>query len=65
MNEDKMIEDLVAFLDDSIRKGVGHLNVETDETQQEMKKVDTLGCSDCAKGNVACRVPTLHEGIDD
>ncbi len=64
MNEE-MVDDLVAFLDDSIKKGVGHLNVKTDGGQTELKRVETLGCSDCAEGNLACHVPTLHEGMDE
>lgn len=61
---DKRIDDIVAFLDGSIEKGVGHLNVEVNGDSTE-KAVETLGCIDCAKGNLACQVPTLHEGIDD
>lgn len=62
--EDKRIDDIVAFLDGSIQKGVGHLNVEVNGDSTE-KNIETLGCIDCAKGNLACQVPTLHEGIDD
>lgn len=65
MNEENMVDDLVAFLDNSIKKGVGHLRVETSDTLNELKKVETLGCMDCVKGNLACSVPTLHEGIDE
>ncbi|MDE6312608.1 MAG: hypothetical protein K2M46_03150 [Lachnospiraceae bacterium] len=61
---DKRIDDIVAMLDGSIEKGVGHLNVEVNGDSTE-KSVETLGCIDCAKGNLACQVPTLHEGIDD
>ena len=62
--EDKRIDDIVAMLDGSIEKGVGHLNVEVNGDAME-KTVETLGCIDCAKGNLACQVPTLHEGIDE
>lgn len=61
---DKRIDEIVAWLDGSITKGVGHLNVEVNGDSTE-KTVETLGCIDCAKGNLACQVPTLHEGIDD
>lgn len=62
--DDKRIDDIVAFLDGSTQKGVGHLNVEVNGDSTE-RSVETLGCIDCAKGNLACQVPTLHEGIDD
>ena len=62
--EDKRIDDIVAMLDGSIEKGVGHLNVEVNGDSTE-RTVETLGCIDCAKGNLACQVPTLHEGIDE
>ena len=62
--EDKRIDDIVAMLDGSIEKGVGHLNVEVNGDSTE-KTVETLGCIDCAKGNLACQVPTLHQGIDE
>ena len=62
--DDKRIDDIVAMLDGSIEKGVGHLNVEVNGDSTE-RTVETLGCIDCAKGNLACQVPTLHEGIDE
>ena len=61
---DKRIDDIIAMLDGSIEKGVGHLNVEVNGDSTE-KTVETLGCIDCAKGNLACQVPTLHQGIDE
>ncbi len=67
ISSDKMLDDIVAFLDASVAKGVGHLNVEVNASGGETveKSVDTLGCIDCAKGNLACSVPTLHDGIDE
>ena len=62
--DDKRIDDIVAFLDGSTQKVVGHLNVEVNGDSTE-RSVETLGCIDCSKGNLACQVPTLHEGIDD
>ncbi|MBE5933741.1 MAG: hypothetical protein E7263_10030 [Lachnospiraceae bacterium] len=58
------IDDIVAMLDDMMSKGHGHVNVSVDPDQVG-KKVDTLGCTDCAKGDLACAIPTLHEGIDE
>lgn len=67
IDNDKLLEDIVAFLDSSVTKGTGHLNVEVNEADGGSipKTVDTLGCIDCAKGNIACQVPTLHDGIDE
>ncbi len=58
------IDDIVAMLDDMMSKGHGHVNVSVD-LDAVGKKVDTLGCTDCAKGDLACSIPTLHEGIDE
>ena len=58
------IDDIVAMLDDMMSKGHGHVNVSVDPDSVG-KKVDTLGCTDCAKGDLACAIPTLHEGIDE
>lgn len=65
MENKDMIEDIIAMLDNSVVNDVGHLNVSIDDMQKDAKSVETLGCMDCAKGNLACQVPTLHEGIDD
>ena len=59
------VDDLVAFLDDSAKKGVGHINVDTDENVSENVNVETMGCTDCSRTPLACSVPTLHQGLDD
>ncbi len=59
------VEDLVAFLDGSVKNGVGHLNVDVDEKQKEMRSTETMGCTDCSRTPLACSVPTLHQGLDD
>ena len=59
------IDDLVAFLDGSAAKGVGHINVDTDELSEGSKNVQTMGCTDCSRTPLACSVPTLHQGLDD
>ncbi len=64
-NRTSAADDLVAFLDNSVAKGVGHLNVDTDENSSESCKVDTMGCTDCSRTPLACSVPTLHQGLDD
>ena len=64
MDQVAMINDLVAQLDAGFAKGVGHVNVDTDETSST-KQVQTLGCTDCSRTPLACSVPTLHQGLDD
>ncbi len=65
MNENEMIDDLINQLDSGMTKGVGHVNVFTDDTADEVKEVETMGCTDCSRTPLACSVPTLHQGIDD
>ncbi len=64
MDENAMIEDLIKQLDGGMSKGVGHVNVDTDESVQGSKNVETMGCTDCSKVPFACSVPTLHDGLD-
>jgi len=62
---DKMVEDLVKFLDEGIKKGVGHVNVGQDAAEAALMSVETMGCTDCSRTPLACSVPTLHQGLDD
>ena len=65
MEENAMIDDLVKMLDSGISKGVGHINVDTNELAIEAKSVQTMGCSDCSRTPTACSIPTLEQGLDD
>lgn len=65
MDEKQMIDDLVKMLDADMSKGVGHVNVDTDEGSKGSKNVQTMGCTDCSRTPLACSVPTLHQGLDD
>lgn len=65
MNDDKRIEDLVKMLDAGMANGMGHVNVDVDDTISKDKNVQTMGCTDCSRTPLACSVPTLHEGLDD
>ena len=64
MDENKMIDDLVKMLDQGMTDGMGHINVDRDDIE-ENKTVQTMGCSDCSRTPLACSVPTLHQGLDD
>lgn len=65
MDQNSMIEDLIAQLDAGMSKGVGHINVNVDEETENTKEVQTLGCTDCSRTPLACSVPTLQQGLDD
>ena len=65
MDEKAMIDDLVKMLDSGIQKGVGHINVDYDNTSKQSKNVQTMGCTDCSRTPLACSVPTLEQGLDD
>ena len=64
MDEKSMIDDLVKMLDTGMANGMGHINVDREDTQ-ETKNVQTMGCSDCSRTPLACSVPTLQQGLDD
>ena len=65
MDENKMIDDLVAMLDAGMSKGVGHINADVSSDINVTKEVQTMGCSDCSRTPLACSVPTLQQGLDD
>ncbi len=65
MDEKTMIDDLVKMLDAGITKGVGHVNVNYDENEEQSKDVQTMGCTDCSRTPLACSVPTLEQDLDD
>ncbi len=66
MSQDK-IDDIVAMIDSFMSKDGGHLNVSVDETgdiNADSVHIDKTASLDCAKGDLACQVPTLFEGMD-
>lgn len=65
MDNKKMVDDLVKMLDSGMAMGVGHVNVDYDETTEKSKEVQTMGCTDCSRTPLACSVPTLEDGLDD
>ncbi|RRD94410.1 hypothetical protein EII17_07905 [Clostridiales bacterium COT073_COT-073] len=66
MANSNKIDDLVAMLDQMMTSGSGHINVrnESDDIANSLAEVDTKKSSEC-QPNMACSVPTLHQGIDD
>ena len=65
MDEKTMIDDLIHMLDKSITKGVGHINVHTEEEGIKSKDVRTLGCSDCSRTPLKRSVPSSTTGMSD
>lgn len=61
--ENNNIDDIVNMLDNFMGNGGNHMNVES-SPEAVGKKVQTSKTNDCGK-NMACMVPTLHQGIDD
>ena len=64
MESDKRIDDIIAMLDGFTSNNGGHINIEVNGEDMN-KKIDTANSLDCCAGNMACRVPTLFEGIED
>lgn len=61
------IDDLVAMLDQFMNNGGGHMNVlhnEEASSEDVVPTVDTKKSNEC-QPNMACSIPTLHQGIDD
>ncbi|BCN32829.1 hypothetical protein [Anaeromicropila herbilytica] len=64
MSNEKQINDLVNMLDQFVLAGGGHMNVEVEDSSRlDEVQVETTN-SNCCQKNMACQVPTLHEGID-
>ena len=66
LTDEQMISDLVAQLDKGFANGVGHVNVDTDDTKAGSRSVQTMGCTDCSRTPLACSVPTFEDPrLDD
>ena len=66
MADMNQVDDIVAMLDRMMDSGQGHVNVTIDDTiAAGEKNTATMGCTDCAKGDLACSVPTLMNGMDE
>lgn len=59
MNNEKLIEEIVAMLDGSVQRGDGHINVNVEENLKEDKEV-VRGTADCSVNPMACSVPTIE-----
>jgi len=49
-----------------MEKGGGHMNIDVNTLVGKLtKQVEETKSSECNVKNMACQVPTLHEGIDN
>jgi len=66
MDNEKKIDDIVSMIDQFMGSNGGHLNVSVADTNQAtlQKTTQTTNTLECASGNLACNVPTLHDGLD-
>lgn len=67
---DKKIDDIVNMIDQFMAGNGGHMNIKVDsdgnvKTEETFSKTVTqMNSLDCASGDMACKVPTLFEGLD-
>ena len=65
MDQQKKIDDVLSMIEGFMARGGGHMNVEVNGQDEDLEEhVMTMNSSECAGPNTACRVPTLHEGLD-
>jgi hypothetical protein len=66
MDNKNQTDDIVAMLDSFMSSGGGHANVtvNNDGSATLDKTVQVTNSLECAKGDMACAVPTLFEGMD-
>lgn len=64
MTEKERIDQIVAMLDSFVSEGGGHMNVTVVDVDGQEHVTSTLSVDSC-KGQTACSIPTLHQGIDD
>jgi hypothetical protein len=62
--DNNKIDDIVDMLDNFMANGGGHMNVDV-SPEGNAKSVQTAISSDCNCKDMACAVPTMHQGIDD
>lgn len=67
--ENKNIDGLVAIIDEFMAGKGGHMNVRVESdgsvrTDTASIQITTTNSLDCTAGDMACKVPTLFEGMD-
>lgn len=68
MNNSDEAKKLAEMLDKLCASGSEHINVRRsgEASEDDFDIIEkTEKSTDCCEGNMACRIPTLHKGIDD
>ncbi|MDO4327110.1 MAG: hypothetical protein Q4E24_13935 [bacterium] len=65
-DKEQKIDDIVAMIDQFMAGNGGHMNIQVNNsgTITAEKTVQTTNSLECAAGDMACKVPTLFEGMD-
>ena len=65
-NNDKQIDDIIAMIDSFMTENGGHMNISVNNNGETKlnKNTKTTNSLECAAGDLACQIPTLHEGLD-
>ncbi len=61
---DSRVDDIVAMLDQFVADGGGHMNIRVEEDGSVKQEIRT-NSTDCASGDLACKIPNLEEGVTD
>ncbi len=57
--------DIIDMLDSFMSRGGGHMNIDVSALDKiSFKQVQESKSNECGSKNMACHLPTLHEGID-
>ena len=67
---EREIDDVLSEIETFMKNQGVHIKInfddaqETDESGELVKDVKVTNSLECAEGDMACKVPTLHEGLD-
>ncbi len=61
MDELKDIDEIIKLIETQMENGVGHVNFDINENG--ITSINTV--QECCTKDMACQIPTLHEGLDD
>lgn len=64
LTEQEAARRMAAMLDQMMQGGCQHVRVQVDDVLGPVQ-VETTRSTECMGGDQACRIPTLHRGIDD
>lgn len=67
MDNNKQVDDIVSMIDQFMSGDGGHMNIAVDNNGSPVidKNIQTSRSLDCCGSQMACQVPTLHEGLDN